>query len=254
MRFLLLGLVIAFAPVTETAAEVVGRDMKITVYSDGRSCPGGCDAHVVMNGSDNGTANARTPNSTDAAPEKCVAGNDCRVCFDAGLEQCMTVIYRGGGPPRGTFDFTPAFFEAACSGTDLPPRLKDDCDAKKAAARQLEGRLNCIKNPSGPKCLEMMTAAAAAQQADEGEYQKCKQVSETEYNKTQLPARQRALACLYENVPTGRNGAGTTWRKLLPAACIDGKYVGRDGLDCCTGMPLTDGPLDVECRGFYVAN
>ena len=166
----------------------------------------------------------------------------------------MTVIYRGGGPSRGTFDFTPAFFEAACARTDLPRRLKEDCDAKKASAIRLESRLNCIKNPGVPRCLQMMTAAAAAQQADEPEYQRCKQLGETEYNRTQPPARQRAVDCLYEKVGTGRNSAGATWRKLLPAACIDGKYVGRDGLDCCTGVPLVDGPLDLECRGFYVAN
>src|SRR5215203_99281 len=97
VRWILLAFLLGFAG-TEAAAQVAGRDMKITVYSDGRSCPGGCDAHVVMDGSDNGTPNAHSVGSTDAAPAKCEVGRDCRICFDARLEQCMTVTYRGGGP------------------------------------------------------------------------------------------------------------------------------------------------------------
>lgn len=253
IRWLLLTLLMGFAA-TEAAAQLVGQDMKITVYNDGRSCPGGCDAHVVMNANDNGTPNAHSLGSTAAAPARCAVGQDCRICFDAGLEQCVTVTYRGSGPPKGRFDFTPAFFEAACARTDLPDRLRKDCDDKKAVARVLANRLNCIKNPVEPKCDQMMKAASAAQAADEAEYQKCRQLGEAEYNRTKPPERQRALDCLYEKFGTGRNTAGTTWRKLLAAACTDGKYVGRDGLDCCTGVPLIDGPLDVECRGFYIAN
>src|SRR5512139_585709 len=85
-----------------------GHDMKITIYNDGLSCPGGCDAHFVMHSSDNGTANARSPGSTGL------------ICFDAGLTQCMSVMYRGAGPHPRTFDFTPAFFEDACARADLP--------------------------------------------------------------------------------------------------------------------------------------
>src|SRR5512139_1674522 len=82
-----------------------GHDMKITIYNDGLSCPGGCDAHFVMHSSDNGTANARSPGSTATSPQKCQPGAPCLICFDAGLTQCMSVMYRGAGPHPRTFDF-----------------------------------------------------------------------------------------------------------------------------------------------------
>jgi hypothetical protein len=47
------------------------------------------------------------------------------------------------------------------------------------------------------------------------------------------------------------NNNGTVNASLLPAACRDGTFVGRDGLDCCSGSVLHDGPLGTECRDFY---
>jgi hypothetical protein len=229
-----------------------GKDMKITIYNDGRSCPGGCDAHFVMHPGDNGTPNARLPASTAAAPQKCQAGAPCLICFDAGLTQCMPVLYRGGGPHPGTFDFTPAFFEEACARGDLPARLAADCQAKKTQARALDGRTNCIADPAAAKCIDLMAKASLAKQVDEPSFQSCKSLGESAFNASQPPERQRALDCLYEKNGTGQNANGATWRKLLPAACGDGQFVGRDGLDCCTGKPLTDGPLDIECRFYYV--
>jgi hypothetical protein len=240
-------------PVGEAHGQTAGKDMKITVYNDGKSCPGGCDAHVVMDPSDNGTPNARLPGSPASAPQKCQPGQPCQICFDAALTQCMSVLYRGAGPHKGTFDFTPAFFEEACARPDLPARLAADCQGKRAQAKALDGRNNCIVDPAAPKCVDLMAKASMAKETDGPAYRECKKLGETAYNASQPPARQRSLDCLYEKVGTGKNTAGKTWRKLLPAACGDGQYVGRDGLDCCTGKPLTDGPLDLECRFFYVA-
>src|SRR5947209_10477168 len=85
-------------------------NMTPTVYDDGKSCPNGCDAHVVFHPRHNGTANAFDPSSSRAAPRECVVGQQCRICFSASDASCMLATYRGAGPPPGRFDFTPAFY------------------------------------------------------------------------------------------------------------------------------------------------
>lgn len=148
---------VAPAPATVPGdADTAARTMRVTMYADGVSCPGGCDAHVVFRGSVNGTANAHAPDSTARPYQRCKSGQECR-------------------------------------------RLRDDV-----------------------------------------------------FNRDRPPAQQRTHGCAYEMVGTGRNSQGRTWKRLLPAACRDGTFVGRDGLDCCSGNPFADGALGVECRHFYL--
>jgi hypothetical protein len=47
------------------------QEMTLTIYDDGKAYPGGCDAHVVVNPSDNGTRFAFDPASSRPRPQKC---------------------------------------------------------------------------------------------------------------------------------------------------------------------------------------
>jgi hypothetical protein len=229
------------------AAQPSGKDMQITVYSDGVSCPAGCDAHVVFNAADNGTGNAHLPGTANAT---CVKDSACRICFDAQLTQCMDVMYRREGPAPGRFDFTPAFFDSACARTDIPARLASECATLKANAGQWADRVNCIREPADPKCIDLMTRANQAKAVDEPKYRKCVAMGEASYNASQPDAEKRALDCAYEKTPTGGNPPGK-WRKLLPGACLPGTYVGPYGTDCCSGVLLVDFSLGVECSQYY---
>lgn len=84
-------------------------EVRLTIYDDGLSCPGNCDAHVVFHSTLNGTQYAHNPASKSVPFEKCVTGQLCNICFASDLKQCMKVMYRGGGPTKMTFDFTPNF-------------------------------------------------------------------------------------------------------------------------------------------------
>ncbi len=94
LRTAMLAVLLAF--VTAPAA---ARDMKLTIYDDGISCPGGCDSHVVMNGTDNGTRFAFSPDSTRQNPDKCVNGSECRICFGEADDSCMTAVYLAADRP-----------------------------------------------------------------------------------------------------------------------------------------------------------
>jgi hypothetical protein len=119
-------------------------------------------------------------------------------------------------PYRKTFDFTPAFYEQQCPQSS-------------------------------------MSIAKERQAADRPLYEQCKNVGETQFNRGRPIAHQRSIGCAYEKRGTGGpNSKGKTWKRLLPGACRDNTFVGRDGLDCCNGNPISDGPLDIECRGFYL--
>jgi hypothetical protein len=228
---------------------------RLTIYDDGLSCPAGCDAHVVFHPSMNGTEWAhqpKTPQTSGGPYERCVAGTPCRLCLVSGEQQCLEVMYRGGGPTVNTFDFTPRFFQAACATTPAQPELARKCQELAQAAAGLAGRKNCIAQPDTPGCQALIETALAAQKADRVEYGACQAQGQDAYNLTKAPAQQRSLQCAYERHGTGGpNSKGTTWRRLLPGACRDGTFVGRDGLDCCTGVTLADGPFALECRAFY---
>ena len=241
-------LVLATGVLPAAASQLV----RLTMYDDGLSCPGGCDAHVVFHGSMNGTEFAHDPSTSSAPFAKCSEGKPCRICIESGDKQCLAVTYRGAGPTKTTFDLTPAFYEATCPEPDNPPALVSKCKELAAAAKSLDGRVNCIRTPDDAKCTAMIAAARAAQQADRVKYDECKSQGQAKYNAAHPAAERRSNDCAYEATPTGGpNKKGVKWRRLLPGACRTDTFVGRDGLDCCTGKPFRDGPLDVECRSFY---
>ena len=226
--------------------------VRLTIYDDGLSCPANCDAHVVFHKSMNGTEFAHSSQTTSAPFSKCLVGEACRLCLESGGKQCLEVMYRGGGPTLRTFDFTPSFYQKVCASTPAQPLLADKCAQLAKAAAGLDGRKNCIAQPDTDGCRDLIAGAVAARTADRPEYQKCKTIGETAYNKTKPKVQQRSNNCAYElNGTGGPNSKGTTWKKLLPGACRDGTLVGRDGLDCCSGLPLADGPLGLECKHFY---
>jgi hypothetical protein len=97
----------------------------------------------------------------------------------------------------------------------------------------------------------MMDAMASRKAADDVLYTECKSLGETAFNRKyrNQPRKQRSLDCAYER---SRTGGGGRWRRLLDGACRAGNYVGRDGLDCCTGNLYAAAMLGTECKGFFV--
>src|SRR4051794_25776466 len=138
------------------AAPAHARDIKLTIYDDGLSCPANCDAHVVLNPSDKGTRFAFRPASSRSAPQACVAGEQCSICFGEADASCMTATYRGGGPAVGRFDFTPAFYDANCSRSDIPTALRAQCASLDRAVISggYQTRINCFSDPGNAKCVE----------------------------------------------------------------------------------------------------
>lgn len=238
--------------VLATTGGAQAQTVRLTIYDDGFSCPANCDAHAVFHPSLNGTEFAHGPASLEPPYARCDNGDRYRICLEAGTRQCLEAVYRGGGPSPMTFDFTPAFYSAACSTTPEQPLLADKCDELRRAARSLDGRVNCIATPEHDSCGAMIGDAEDRHARDRVEYDRCPALGEARYNRDKPIAQQRSLRCAYEKRGTGGpNSAGTTWRRLLPGACRDGSFVGRDGLDCCSGNTFADGPLGIECRSFY---
>ncbi len=226
--------------------------VRLTIYDDGLSCPAGCDAHVVFHKEMNGTEFAHLPSTTSSPFSKCVAGAVCRLCLESGGKQCLEAMYRGGGPTVMTFDLTPRFYQTACASTPAQPLLAAKCARLAKAAAKLEGRKNCISEPKSEGCKSLIDQAVAAKRADRVEYLQCNSIGEAAYNKTKAEAQQRSNRCAYERRGTGGpNSKGTTWKRLLPGACRDETFVGRDGHDCCSGLTAADGPLGLECAHFY---
>jgi hypothetical protein len=232
----------------------VGARLTVTAYDDGRSCPAGCDAHVVFHPQHNGTRaayrplDARRPSAGRDKPQRCVSGELCSVCLDPSDSSCIVALYRGGGPAVGRLDVTPAFLAARCGEPGLPTGLSAKCDQHMRAAAQLKSRTNCIANPDLADCRPLMTEAARLKTEDTPRYEQCVRVGERTYNRTQPRALRRTHACAYfanQRHPTGR------WLLLTPGACRPGYYVGRSGLDCCSGDPV-QAAIDVrECGRFY---
>lgn len=78
--------------------------IRLTVYDDGRACPGNCDAHVVFREDLNGSDFAHIPGTQKG---KCVDGQKCEICIESGRKQCLEVTYRGAGPTGKTLGSTP---------------------------------------------------------------------------------------------------------------------------------------------------
>lgn len=229
------------------ASAQAGETMIITVYSDGKACPNHCDAHVVFNNKHNGTLNAFLPGQKPGVIKDCIDGQRCRICFDAQGDHCMNVMYRKGGPAINRFDFTPAFINEYCDGREVPPELGHFCKNLKPNSRTFRSSINCIKQPQHERCREIMAQAEQRQQADTVIYDRCIKLTEEEFNKHVGPAEQRKLNCAY-----AENKVNKKWDTLLPGACYKGTYVGKDGMDCCTGQPEIDQPFGNECKPFYL--
>lgn len=226
--------------------------LRLTMYADGKSCPGGCDAHVVFDNRLNGTQFAHAPTSTHSPYRSCLVGLECEICLKPGLEQCLKVMYRGEGPTKNTFDLTPAFYESRCRTADAPALLQSKCLELENTSLKLKDRVNCIKNAEHSLCKRVMSKAQLMQSIDLPLYEKCKKLSQTQFNRGKPVLWQRSNECAYEYKATGGpNSKGIIWRKLLPGACRAGTYVGRDGLDCCSGSLFADGSLYQECKAFY---
>jgi len=233
------------------AAPVSAQQMRLTIYDDGLSCPGDCDAHVVINQADNGTRFAFRPGSVRTAPQKCQVNEDCTICFGASDNSCMTARYRGGGPKAGTFDFTPAFYEENCPRNDIPTALRQQCTSLDRAVTQrgYHARTNCFAAPDHEKCSAAIAAAGAAREADLPKFARCREFGEQAFNAQQTnPREKRSNNCAYSQLQLGGSGR---WRLLLPAACREGSFVGRDGLDCCNSNTRFAASVHPECTAFF---
>jgi len=227
--------------------------MRLTICDDGIACPAGCDAHFLMNSSDNGTRYAFRPDSSRDAPKVCILNHECTICFGEGDHSCMSAKYRGGGPSKGTFDFTPAFYEAMCPRSDIPDALKRQCRALDQAVKALgyNARVNCFATPDHPNCRTVVAQAAAAQRDDTPKREKCLSLGEAAYNQQQTDAReQRVDGCNYSKLLLG-GSAAKKWHRLLPAACRPGTFVDPFGLDCCSADVRFAASVDPECRPFF---
>lgn len=244
-----------FAVITSFTAPPQAINMIATIYDDGKSCPNNCDAHVVFNPRHNGTSNAFDPSSSPNAPAKCTAGMPCKICFSADPSSCMLATYRGAGPAVGRFDFTPDFFEENCPKTNLPVTFARQCRSGQPTMDRLRTRINCVKNPEHEKCRALMQTVVRRKAADDTLYDECKSMGEAAFNRKHRnqPRMQRTNACAYEMLRTGGpNSRGERWRRLLDGACRPGTYVGRNGLDCCSGSLYAAAFLGSECMQFFV--
>jgi hypothetical protein len=100
-----------------------------------------------------------------------------------------------------------------------------------------------------------MDKAATQKAADDVLYDECKRLGEAVFNRkyTDNPAMQREHDCAYEKLGTGGpNSKGQSWKRLLGGACRPGTYVGKDGLDCCSGSLYAAAMLGGECKSFFV--
>ncbi|MCF7982628.1 MAG: hypothetical protein K9K86_11645 [Pseudomonadales bacterium] len=227
--------------------------IKLTIYDDGRSCPSNCDSHVVFHPAMNGTVYAHMPGSISPKFEKCSKNSNCEICFEENdSDQCLVVMYRGGGPHKNTYDFTPAFYEQWCDKSDIPDILSSKCRELERMASKLDGRVNCIMNREHVSCINIMKAVVTEKEIDEPVYRQCLKVGEKNFNKGRSDSDKRINNCAYGYESNGGpNSNGKTWHKLLAGACRENTFVGRNGLDCCSGIKFIDAALGIECKKFY---
>lgn len=225
---------------------------KLTIYDDGRSCPANCDSHVVVHRSLNGTQFVHSPDSDGDNPVACKLNTACKICFDDKGNECLITQYRGSGPGKNTFDLTPAFYQEWCGKDDIPAMLKTKCAALQTVERKLDGRVNCIKEPENVLCVELILVAGKSQLLDIPKYEQCLQHGQEAYNSDKQPAEKRQHNCAYEFESNGGpNSRGLKWKRLMPGVCREGTFVGRDGLDCCSGITFADAAFGRECIKFY---
>ncbi len=230
-------------------------DITPTIYDDGMACPGGCDAHVVMHRDHNGTHHAFLPSSSAAQPKKCINGEPCRICFSDDPSSCVTATYRGSGPPKGKFDFTPQFYAEHCGKKGIPALLTGQCEALDQAIRThgYDQRLNCFDRPEDSRCLATMARAREAFYEDRQQWEECQRLGEAAFNRLQPDDSTRRIhGCGYSKQRRGGpNSRGVRWRVLLPGACRPGTLVGRDGLDCCSADLRFAASVHPECAKYF---
>jgi hypothetical protein len=179
----------------------------------------------------------------------------CRICFGPADATCMTARYRGGGPPAGTFDFTPAFYDEQCGRNDIPAALRTQCTQLDRAVRNggYDTRINCFAERQHALCRGIIAEAEAAHRADTPKREQCLALGEPRYNQRQQnPRERRSNNCAYSEMRLGGpNGRGVRWRLLLPGACRSGTLVGREGLDCCSGNLRFAASVHRECLRFF---
>jgi hypothetical protein len=154
----------------------------------------------------------------------------------------------------GKFDFTPAFFEENCGRNDLPAPLAQICRSANPTVERLRTQINCFQHPAHPKCKDLMSEASRRKAVDDAVYDECKRMGEAAFNRKYInsPSMQRTNDCQYEKLRRGLNPrTGVRWRLLLDGACRPGTYVGKNGLDCCTGNLYQTALLGSECNLFF---
>lgn len=240
------------------ASNAVAHTIGVTMYDDGLSCPGNCDAHVVLNQGDNGSSHAFAVGSTAESPQPCRSGQICNICFDHSTESCLQVMYRGSGPPAGKFDFTPTFFAETCGQAGIPAALLRHCGHldNMVVSRGYTTRANCFATPDHPSCGTVMTAAEQRKEVDSELRKQCLEMGQNTFNVAQNdPNMRRTHACNYSHLSLGGpNSNGDRWKMLLPGACRSGTYVGRDGLDCCSGDIRFAASIHPECTPYFPKN
>lgn len=232
------------------------KSFRATIYSDGYACPGNCDAHVVINKEHNPSKYVFDPKSTRQSPKKCRDNHLCTICFNKKDSSCLTVMYRGEGPPKWKFDFTPAFYKSICQKKKIPSVLRGTCErfVQKFETNSKEN-VYCTFDPTHKNCKSLIKRAKRIYQKDKKYRDECLALTEEKYNEKYASNKklQRKYDCNYEMVGTGGpNSYGVTWRRLLPASCTPGSFVGRNGLDCCDRDKLTLGGLGKECTIYLV--
>lgn len=229
------------------------RDMMLTIYDDGMSCPGDCDAHVVFRDEENGTRYAHSPEINRDTPGKCAKNHNCVVCFGETDDSCMTAMYRGSGPKRGRFDFTPAFYRDNCKRDKIPTALGSECASIDRAIVKYgyDTRTNCFVTPANAKCTAILAASKAAQDADVPKRLLCLKMGEKAFNKAQASFKERrANDCNYSDASLGGK-PGNRWHILLPGACRPNTYVDPQGLDCCSEDIRFAAANQLECESFF---
>jgi len=222
--------------------------MIATSYDDGKACPGNCDSHVVFNKVHNGTINAHMAN-TRGITKKCKIGKKCKICFNKEKNSCIDVMYRGTGPAKGRFDFTPNFYKANCNKKNLPKELKSKCRSiKNNITAYTKDRINCFTNPHNALCKDIIKDAKNEKRKDYKYYKECKKMGNSKFNLKYKNSKylQRKYNCTYEKYPNEQK-----WVKLLPASCKQGSFVGERGLDCCSKSIYSVATFPSECKKYF---
>lgn len=235
----------------------------ISMYEDGRSCPNGCDSHVVLSNSGgfNGSIYAFSPplSSRFSDRKACSSGGQasskCIVCFEKADDSCIEVSFRGAGPHPWTFDFTPAFYKEWCENPSAPRRLRAQCADWQRKANRYQWNINCIANSNIDACINIMETANADLKNDFPYYQEClndERKFNEKYRKLGRSDALRIHKCTYYENQLVNNDRGLGWHRLTPASCVAGTFVGTYGTDCCSqelfnvvafGWP--------ECKKYY---